>query len=84
MSCCGKARAAARAAAGGGSPPLGPAEPPAKTPVIVFEYEGQGPVTLVGPATGTRYRFSGAGDRVRIDPRDRPGLAKMAHLRWIR
>jgi hypothetical protein len=85
MSCCGKARAIAAAAAGGGARPAS-VSPPASTPfsVIVFELVGRGPATVVGPVSGTRYRFTGPGDRVRVDPRDRPGLAARAELRWVR
>lgn len=83
MSCCGKARALAASAvdarpgrrASGLDPPV---------MVVMFELVGRGPATVVGPVSGRRYRFAGPGDRVRIDPRDRPALAARAELRRVR
>jgi hypothetical protein len=41
----------------------------AREPVL-FEYEGQAPLTIFGRATGIRYHFPGSGARARVDPRD--------------
>ncbi|HEV8690785.1 MAG TPA: hypothetical protein VGQ91_10845 [Ideonella sp.] len=60
-----------------------PAAAPA-TSIIVFEYVGSGPTTIRGPASGQLYRFAHAGDRVAVDARDRPGLALLTMLRWVR
>jgi hypothetical protein len=40
----------------------------------VFEYQGHGPLTLFGRATGIRYHFPGPGARVPVDPRDAPAF----------
>lgn len=92
--CCGNNRAAARAAsnasnatpgadgnarAGGGD---APSFPPVST--IMFEYRGSGEASVRGPVSGQLYRFLRRGARVRVDPRDRPGLAAMPTLRWVR
>jgi hypothetical protein len=50
---------------------------------VVFEYSGQPPVVVVGPVSGNRYRFTGAGARVEVDPRDRRSLAVTPRLRQI-
>lgn len=85
MSCCGKARALAAAAAGAGASQSPASFPPSEPlSVIVFELVGRGPATVTGPVSGRRYRFRESGDRVRVDPRDRPALAARADLRWIR
>jgi hypothetical protein len=52
--------------------------------VVAFELIGRGPVAIVGPVSGRRYRFSRIGDRVQVDPRDRKALAAKPELRWIR
>jgi hypothetical protein len=86
--CCGGNRAAARAAAvaaGRGSA----AAPSAASAIsvtteIMFEYAGRESASITGPVSGRVYRFTGPGDRVRVDARDRPGLASMSVLRWVR
>lgn len=85
--CCGSHRAAARAAAMAPGPrqrpaPSGP--PDLQESAIVFEYVGSGPAAIRGPVSGRMYRFERAGDRVRVDARDRPGLAASPLVRWIR
>jgi hypothetical protein len=50
---------------------------------VIFEYGGQTPVVVVGPVSGNRYRFAGAGARVEVDPRDRRSLAVTPRLRQI-
>lgn len=89
--CCGKNRAAARAAAvAGGVAGRGHAAtavapvPPSATSEIMFEYMGNGSAAIRGPVSGRVYRFAAPGDRVRVDARDRPGLSSMAAVRWVR
>ncbi|HYN83077.1 MAG TPA: hypothetical protein VES88_16475 [Gemmatimonadaceae bacterium] len=85
--CCGSNRAAARAAAiaasAGTKASVGAAAASA-TSVIMFEYVGTGEAAIRGPVSDQVYRFGGPGDRLRVDPRDRPGLAALASLRWVR
>jgi hypothetical protein len=55
------------------------------TSEIMFEYTGSKAVdVIVGPVTRRLYRFDGRGARVRVDPRDRPGLMSLAVIRWVR
>lgn len=85
MSCCGRNRALAQVgawapgAARSHAAPLG-----LDTSVVMFEYVGRGSAVIRGPATGLAYRFNGTGDRVRVDARDRPGLAAMTALLRVR
>lgn len=89
--CCGKNRAAARAAviaAGASTSPTGErrvaASDSGRLSVIMFELV-RGNATMVrGPASGRVYRFERIGDRVQVDPRDRPALLSHAELRWVR
>ena len=87
MSCCGNKRAEFQAQprtdSWQGKPaerPFPRAAPPLK---VMFEYSGQPPVVVVGPVSGNRYRFSGAGARVEVDPRDRRSLTVTPGLRQI-
>jgi hypothetical protein len=50
-------------------------------PKAVFEYLGEVPLTVIGPASGLRYRFEGAGARLAVDPRDRASLAALPLLK---
>ena len=49
----------------------------------VFAYLGGSSRVVIGPATGTIYRFKAPGARVRIDPRDAAALQKLAALSAI-
>lgn len=86
--CCGQNRAAARAAAqAAGAARANSAPAPvsgAESSVIVFESVQDGARVVRGPVSGRLYRFAGAGDRVRVDARDRPGLTTVPGLRWVR
>ena len=89
--CCGKNRAAARAAAmsagiAGSSRSSVASAAPANdlTSLIVFEYLGGAPATIRGPVSGQIYRFQAAGDRTRVDARDRRALLSHAALRMVR
>jgi len=59
---------------------LATAPPPAK-PRALFEYVGATALTVVGPATGLRYRFERTGARLQVDPRDRAALEALPQLR---
>ena len=89
MPCCGKQRmslnemtranhsaAAARTEAG-----LPPRLLHAK---VFFEYAGQKSMTVIGPVTGKRYRFTGPGAVTEVDLRDRASLAGVPHLKQVR
>lgn len=80
MSCCGNQRTQLS------HPPSSPvgkisAAPPANQLVVRFEYVGRSGLTVIGGATGRRYRFERPGARVVVDPRDRPSLAVVPSLR---
>jgi hypothetical protein len=83
MACCGTSRA----------PLFGPGTVPSqKAPAsssgarryrVQFEYVGRTALTVIGPVSGTRYRFVQPGAVVTVDARDRPGLAAVPNLRSI-
>jgi hypothetical protein len=85
MSCCGKNRAM--------TPPMRNPNPipPSSIPAqqlglrfkVVLEYTGTTGLTAIGPISGLRYRFSHPGARLEVDPRDRPSLAAVPHLRQV-
>jgi hypothetical protein len=80
MGCCGKVRQSLGSA-------LRPAQPDSPTPRrslnVVFAYTGATAMTVRGPVSGRLYRFDRPGARLTVDPRDRPGLARVPHLREV-
>jgi hypothetical protein len=66
------------------APPRSAAPPPAPARPLthaardrpLFEYVGATALTVIGPASGQRYRFDRPGARLAVDPRD--GLALQA------
>lgn len=52
-----------------------------RTALAYFQYSGATAMTVTGGATGTRYRFGYPGATLGVDPRDRPSLARVPHLR---
>lgn len=82
MSCCGKARQHLAQVMATTPAVAAPARPALRFSVI-FEYTGQTALTVIGPASGRRYRFASPGARVVVDPRDRPGLAQLPTLREV-
>lgn len=87
MSCCGNKRAETQAHHTTNSQQGRPADRPfprSAAPLkVVFEYSGRPPIVVVGPVSGARYRFDGAGARVEVDPRDRRSLAVTPRLRQV-
>jgi hypothetical protein len=89
MSCCGNQRAQLHAMSPPEPRPAYPDVPlstppaPARRFIICFEYTGQTGLTVLGGATGQRYRFDRPGARVVVDPRDRPSLAAVPNLRLV-
>ena len=87
MACCGNKRVqfqAQRGAVSQAGPPRGRPLPQPAMPVrVVFEYSGQAPLIVIGPVSGKRYRFEGAGVRVEVDPRDRRSLVAIPRLRQV-
>lgn len=49
----------------------------------LFEYVGTTALTVIGPASGRRYRFERPGARVIVDPRDRAALEAVPQLRAL-
>ncbi|KNZ32581.1 MAG: hypothetical protein AD742_10870 [Methylibium sp. NZG] len=47
----------------------------------LFEYVGATGLTVFGPSSGKRYRFSGPGALLPVDPRDRAALHAVPQLR---
>ena len=87
MSCCGRGRSQFQTSHAHNSRQLDtsgrpfPAGAPRAT--VVFEYQGRARAVVVGPVSGVRYRFDGAGSRVEVDPRDRRGLLALGQLRQV-
>jgi hypothetical protein len=73
MACWG---AASRVAAAG--PPRDSTRP------ALFEYTGNGPLTLFGRVTGVRYHFPGPRARVLVDARDAPSLEVVRGLEVVK
>ena len=83
MSCCGKMRQQVAQATSAAPTERKVAAPSAQFS-IRFEYIGHTGLTVIGAASGQRYRFDTPGAQVTIDPRDRPGLAQVPLLRQVR
>lgn len=83
--CCGQKREQLNGSYSGGAPrPAAAAPSPVRYTTIYFEYTGSTALTVLGPVSGRRYRFSGHGARLAIDPRDRPSLAALPRLTQVR
>lgn len=87
MSCCGQKRQHLRAGEPS-QPAAGPLRPPGQAPLppilVYFQYTGATALTVVGPVTRTRYRFSAPGAVLAIDARDALAVAAVPHLRQTR
>jgi hypothetical protein len=87
MSCCGNKREQFQVQRAADSRQGRPADRPfpraAPALKVVFEYNGQPPIVVVGPVSGNRYRFDASGARVEVDPRDRRSLAVTPRLRQV-
>jgi len=84
MSCCGRARSAARGPSAAAIPLTRrrPGGPPASAG-IVFEYLGTTGLTAVGPVTRRTYVFDAPGARLAIDPRDAASARAIPQLRQV-
>lgn len=83
MSCCGNQRTqlqATRRPSYSLASNIFPATAPARRYVVCFEYIGKTALTVIGGATGQRYRFGRPCARVIVDPRDRPSLSAVPNL----
>ena len=94
MSCCGGHRAAQRT-----SHQSQPAPVEARTSAAVsagasmrgvlpmrhvtFEFNGVNSIVVIGPATGTTYRFSTGGGRLTVHAADAPSLVSVPGLRPV-
>ncbi len=88
MSCCGQKRANGNGAMlyrthRVASPAAHTAQMNQKQFVVCFEYFGKTGMTVLGLASGKRYRFNQAGSRVFIDPRDRPSMLQVPNLKEV-
>jgi hypothetical protein len=85
MPCCGGNRAHAVMPATSAS--ASTAAPRVYTPppsVAVFRYEGNGSLTVIGPATGRKYWFERNGAELAVDLHDRAAVANVPKLRQVR
>lgn len=83
MSCCGSQRRQFHPAPQNLPEPADNPRQPVASLTVRFEYVGPTGMTVVGPVTGARYRFSAYGSRVAVDLRDAPSMAGVPHLRRI-
>ncbi len=81
MSCCGSQRAAVRS---NGVSTAASAPRYATWGPVDLEYSGHGELTVVGPLTGSVYRFTGNGARVRVHGSDAPSLVSVPGLKPVR
>ncbi len=51
--------------------------------MVYFRYVGRTGLTVVGPITGTRYRFDRNGAVIPVDAKDGRSLAAIANLRRV-
>jgi hypothetical protein len=58
-----------------------PGRPPS---VAIFRYEGEGSLTVIGPATGRKYWFERNGAEVAVDLRDRAAVTQVPKVRLVR
>jgi hypothetical protein len=52
--------------------------------VAVFRYEGDGSLSVIGPATGRKYWFERNGAEVPVDLRDRAAVTQVPKVRLVR
>lgn len=80
---CLSRRTPARPLAHGAALPPAPALPltGAARHKPLFEYVGASALTVIGPASGLRYRFDRPGARLAVDPRDSVALQAIPLLR---
>jgi hypothetical protein len=50
---------------------------------VYFRYVGATALTVFGPVSQTRYRFTAPGATIGVDLRDAPELARVPHLRQV-
>ncbi len=77
MACCGQKRIEAATAAD----PAVPRVETRRSSMAYFQYIGATAMTVTGGITGARYRFGYPGAIIPVDPRDRPSVAQVPHLR---
>jgi hypothetical protein len=51
--------------------------------VVCFEYTGRTSLTARGAVSGKYYRFEGPGSQVIIDPKDKPSIRQVPHLKQV-
>lgn len=85
MGCCGGSGRVGSSGGGGGHPGGGtPGGGGRRYANAWFMYQGsQRGLTVLGPATGRRYLFSGPGAVVAVEPADRRHLARVPALRQV-
>lgn len=85
MGCCGRGVSPSGASFASGWPSAAPrvSAGPRRYSHVFFEYTGGTALTVVGRATGKRYRFERPGARVAVDPIDKPSIAGVSQLRIV-
>jgi hypothetical protein len=84
MSCCGGKRRHWNRESSVASSDMGVSLTPSpEGPGVFFEYQGRTALTVRGPLTGRRYRFSAPGARVAVDARDAPAIVGVPNLKRV-
>jgi len=81
MSCCGSPRSSMRTQVSSGV--SGATRHWAATDTVL-EYTGNGQLTVIGPLTGTTYRFAGPHSQMQVRGADVPSLVSVPGLRAVR
>ena len=86
MSCCGGNRARPVMPVSVSMPSTRPVQPVSGRPpsVAVVRYEGEGSLTVIGPATGRKYWFERNGAELPVDLRDRAAVTQVPKVRLVR
>jgi hypothetical protein len=80
MPCCGQRRGMV---AGTGRVVESKQMPRRPSHAALYEYTGATGMTVIGPISGSKYRFGQPGAKVQIDPRDIASMAGLPNLRRI-
>jgi hypothetical protein len=80
MACCGQRRSLVSAQGRA----VGANRPPRPMPrAALYEYTGTTGMTVIGPASGVKYRFCQPGAKLQIDSRDVVSMAGLPNLRRL-
>jgi hypothetical protein len=80
MACCGQRRGLLST---GGVVATAPKRSQPGSRVVLYQYTGMTAMTVVGPLSGSKYRFAAPGAKVQVDLRDVAAMAALPNLRRL-